>query len=72
MHGGFDEIARHYVFDTRPLTNDRPYFAAYVKPADLPRITDRLELFQDEWGYLLLWATLAIACDGRVSADRPR
>jgi hypothetical protein len=51
-----------YVFDVRPLTNSRPYFAAYVRPRDLPRITDRLELFQDEWGYLLLGATLAIAC----------
>ena len=57
-------IAARYVFDTRPLTNNRPYFAAYVKPGDLARVTDRLELFQDEWGYLLLWATLAIACAG--------
>ena len=62
VHGGWDDIARSYVFDTRILTNTRPYFAAYVRPADLPRITDRLELFQDEWGYILLWATLAIAC----------
>jgi len=62
IEGGWDEMARRYVFDTRPLTNDRPYFAAYVKPGDLPRITDRLELFQDDWGYLLLWATLGIAC----------
>jgi spermidine synthase len=62
MHGGWDEIADGYVFDSRPLTNKRPYFAAYVKPGDLPRVTDRLELLQDEWGYLLLWATLAIAC----------
>jgi predicted membrane-bound spermidine synthase len=55
------DIASRYVFDTRKLTNDRPYFAAYVKPADLPQVTDRLELLQDEWGYLLLWATLGIA-----------
>ena len=55
-------FADAYLFDTRPLTNDRPYFAAYVKPQDLTRTVDRLELFQDEWGYLLLWATLAIAC----------
>ena len=61
IHGGFDDMARRYVFDTRPLTNDRPYFAAYVKPKDLPHVTDRLELFQDEWGYLLLWATLGMA-----------
>ena len=62
VHGGWDDIAKSYVFDSRILTNARPYFAAYVRPVDLPRITDRLELFQDEWGYILLWATLAIAC----------
>jgi hypothetical protein len=65
--GGWPEFARDYVFDTRALTNSRPYFAAYVKPMDLPRITDRLELFQDEWGYLLLWATLGIACIAATS-----
>jgi spermidine synthase len=66
VHGGFDGLARRYVFDTRPLTNSRPYFAAYVKTHDLPRVTDRLEIFQDEWGYLLVWATLAIAAAGAL------
>ncbi len=61
MQGGYEDIARRYVFDIRPLTNDRPYFAAYVKPSDLARVTDRLDLFQDDWAYLLLWATLGIA-----------
>ncbi len=61
LHDDWKAIADGYVFDARPLTNNRPYFAAYVKPADLTRVTDRLELFQDEWGYLLLWATLGIA-----------
>ncbi len=61
IHGGWPEIANQYVFDVRPLTNDRPYFAAYIKPLDLPKILDRLELVQDEWGYLLLWATLFVA-----------
>ena len=55
-------IAQQYVFNTRALTNDAPYFAAYVKTADLPRVLDRLELLQDEWGYLLIWATLGVAC----------
>jgi spermidine synthase len=62
IYGGWDEIAARYVFDVHPLTNDRPYFAAYEKLGDLPHITDRLELFQDDWGYLLLWATLGVAC----------
>ena len=43
------------------MTNARPYFAAYVHPTDLPKTLDRLELFQDEWGYLLLWVTLGFA-----------
>ncbi len=60
--GDWDPLAARYVFDTRALSNNAPYFAAYVRPSDLPRVTDRLELLQDEWGYLLLWATLAIAC----------
>ena len=59
VNGTGGDVAGDYVFDTRPLTNDRPYFAAYVKPADLDRTLDRLGLFQDEWGYLLIWATFA-------------
>ena len=60
--GDWPDIASRYVFNARALTNDAPYFAAYVKTADLPRVLDRLELLQDEWGYLLIWATLGVAC----------
>ena len=61
ISGGYDAIGKAYVFDTQPLTNSHPYFAAYVKPADLLKTTDRLDIFQDEWGYLLIWATLGVA-----------
>src|SRR4029077_13808744 len=61
VNGGWQKVADDYVFDTRILTNHQPYFAAYIKVKDLLKFTDRLELVQDEWGYLLLWATLAIA-----------
>ncbi len=62
INGGWQEkVADQYVFDTRILTNHQPYFAAYIKVGDLLKFTDRLELVQDEWGYLLLWATLGIA-----------
>ena len=61
IHGGWQKVADDYVFDTRVLTNHQPYFAAYIKVKDLLKFTDRLELVQDEWGYLLLWATLGIA-----------
>jgi hypothetical protein len=61
INGGWQKVADQYVFDTRILTNHQPYFAAYIKVQDLMKFTDRLELVQDEWGYLLLWATLGIA-----------
>lgn len=61
IEGGWQQVADQYVFDTRILTNHQPYFAAYIKVPDLLKFTDRLELVQDEWGYLLLWATLGIA-----------
>ena len=67
VDGGWQKVADQYVFDTRILTNDQPYFAAYIKVQDLLKFTDRLELVQDEWGYLLLWATLGIAADLRRS-----
>lgn len=62
VKGGAADVTRHYVFDVRPLTDDRPYFASYIRTADLPRTLDRLDTVQDDWGYLLLWVTLAIAC----------
>jgi hypothetical protein len=66
MRGDWVDIADSYVFDTRPLTDDRPYFAGYVKAKDLPRVLDRLDILQDEWGYLLLWATLGVAVVGAL------
>lgn len=67
IHGGWEKIADEYVFDTRVLTNHQPYFAAYIKVKDLWAFTDRLETVQDEWGYLLLWATLGIAAIAALS-----
>ncbi|MGV8840507.1 MAG: spermidine synthase [Bauldia sp.] len=57
----WDAFAEAYVFDVDELTNNRPYFAAYVHPGDLTKTLDRLELFQDDWGYLSVWATLLVA-----------
>lgn len=62
IKGGAADVTNDYVFDVQPLTDDRPYFAGYIRPADLTRTLDRLDTVQDDWGYLLLWATLAVAC----------
>ncbi len=67
MHGGWPKVAAEYVFDVRPLTDDQPYFAGYEKVQDLPRTLDRLDLFQDDCGYLVLWATLGVAAAAALS-----
>jgi hypothetical protein len=61
LKGEFETVRQKYVFDTRPLTNERPYFAGYIKPFDIPKFLDQLDAVSDEWGYLLLWATLILA-----------
>ncbi|HXT09753.1 MAG TPA: hypothetical protein VN715_22840 [Roseiarcus sp.] len=65
IKGDASDIAQRYVFNIQKLTNDHPYFTGYVKTKDLPAVfsdPDRLAPLQDEWGYLLIWATLGIAC----------
>ncbi|MFH1489128.1 MAG: hypothetical protein ABII06_09500 [Pseudomonadota bacterium] len=57
----FHTLADGYVFDSRELTNDRPYFAGFLKTGDLPGFLDKLETINDDWGYLLLWATLILS-----------
>ncbi len=59
MKGDGAEVEKRYLFDASPLTNDRPYFAGYIKIGDLPRVFGMLDAVSDEWGYLLLWGTLA-------------
>ncbi|MGE5146740.1 MAG: hypothetical protein ACM3N5_08320 [Candidatus Eiseniibacteriota bacterium] len=58
MKGDMSLVNSEYVFDTKPLTNDRPYFAGYIKVLDIPSFVDKFEIVSDDWGYLLLWATL--------------
>jgi hypothetical protein len=66
VHGDWTQIATQYVFDTIPLTDNRPYFAGYIRLGDLPRVLDRLDILQDEWGYLLLWVTLGVSAAGAL------
>lgn len=61
IRGDDAPLARGYVFDTRPLTDDRPYFAGYIKPGDIPHFLGQMESVSDEWGYLLLWGTLGVS-----------
>jgi predicted membrane-bound spermidine synthase len=51
------ELFSRYVFDIRPATDDRPYYAGYLKPLSIPQFLPRLGEISEEWGYLLLLAT---------------
>lgn len=55
------DFADHYVFNSHPLTDDRPYFAGYVKLGDLVSALSQVDQLQDDWGYLAIWVTLAVA-----------
>jgi len=59
MTGHGDEAAKTYAFSMTPVTDDRPYLAGYVKPQDLPRAIQHFDLLADDWGFLLLWVSLA-------------
>jgi len=53
------QVRQGYLFDASPLTNDRPYFSGYIKLGDFGQVLGMLDAVSDEWGYLLLWGTLA-------------
>ncbi len=55
------DFADHYVFNSKPLTDDRPYFAGYVKLGELVPALSQVDQLQDDWGYLAMWVTLAVA-----------
>lgn len=58
VRGDFQSVQDQYVFNTAPLTNDRPYLGGFIKIRDIPHFVTQLESVSDEWGYLLLWAIL--------------
>ncbi len=50
-----------YPFSVDPATDERPYYTAYVKPAEIPAVAANIRELSEEWGYLLLVATLALS-----------
>jgi hypothetical protein len=64
--GDWEGLSSGYVFDTHPLSDNRPYFSGYIRVLELPSMLGRLELLQDEWGYILLWVTFVVAAAGSL------
>ncbi len=61
LEGRGKELEAAYVFDISPMTDDRPYYSAYLKPQRLGMYVDQLASIADEWGYLMLLATLVLS-----------
>jgi hypothetical protein len=62
--GDRDELYGRYMFNIRPPTDDKPYFFHFFKLAALPLLAKTLAkewIPFLEWGYVILWATLAQA-----------
>lgn len=53
-----DGLFSRYFFDIRPATDDRPYYAGYIKARTIPLLLSRIGEISEEWGYLLLIGTL--------------
>jgi hypothetical protein len=53
-----EELYTKYLFDVRPMSDDRPYYSVFLKPERLSLFIDQLPAVSEEWGYLLLLAVL--------------
>jgi len=59
--GDAGKFLASYVFSIAPATDDRPYYTGYVKPSELRLVADNIRDLSEEWGYLLLVATLVLS-----------
>jgi spermidine synthase len=55
--GRQEDLYQRYVFDIRPATDDKPYYAGYLKPSKIIQFAAKAASIPEEWGYLLLLAT---------------
>jgi spermidine synthase len=60
--GGAKGIEDQYIFDIRPIRDERPYYSGFLKLRNLPMYLDQMEDISEEWGYLLLLGMLVQAC----------
>jgi spermidine synthase len=60
--GNSGPIEDQYIFDIRPMRDERPYYSGFLKLRNLPIYLDQMEDISEEWGYLLLLGMLVQAC----------
>lgn len=61
LAGRQEELYTKYLFDVRPMSDDKPYYSVFLKPESLGLFLDQLPAVSEEWGYLLLLAVLILS-----------
>ena len=61
FQGKEKELYDGYIFNVTPVTDDRPYYTAYVKPSTISLILKDIKDVSEEWGYILLVATFGVS-----------
>lgn len=52
------DLYSSYIFDIRPVRDQRPYYTGYLKLNELPLYLDQIGDISEEWGYLLILGIL--------------
>jgi hypothetical protein len=58
LSGAQNKLYKDYIFDIQPMTDDKPYYATYLKSGSLGLYTDQLSDVSEEWGFIMNYATL--------------
>jgi hypothetical protein len=58
LEGRQEELYASYVFDIRPMSDDRPYYSGYLRFDRLPDYLDQIQDVSEEWGLLLILGIL--------------
>ena len=58
LEGREEELYASYIFDIRPMTDDRPYYSGYLRFDRLPDYVDQIQDVSEEWGLLLILGIL--------------
>jgi SAM-dependent methyltransferase len=62
FEGNGGAVEDQYIFDIRPMRDERPYYSGFLKLRSLSMYLDQMEDISEEWGYLLLLGMLVQAC----------
>ncbi len=51
-------LLEQYIFDIKPIADNRPYYSTYVRAKEIPLYARNLQKVSEEWGFLVLLGIL--------------